>query len=49
MIDYRTVLLYYSYWSIFIQILEVDSETCACNVTERIMTIQGQFEVIQGR
>jgi len=35
--------------SIFIQIFVVGSERHVCNATERIIAVQGQFRVIQGR
>ena len=37
------------YGSIFIQIFVVGSERHVCNATERIIAVQGQFRVIQGR
>ena len=37
------------YRSIFIQIFVVDSERHVSNVTKRIIAVQGQFRVIQGR
>ena len=36
-------------WSIFIQIYVVASDRHVCNATERIIAVQCQFRVIQGR
>jgi len=46
------IWLHFCCWqcgSVFIQIFVVGSERRICNVTERIIAVQSQFKVIQGR